>query len=334
MNLNLLSNELYLVHNFLNFNMIKKFIDYFSHVTMASYYLRDFGLLKTLKTFYYYNYRLLKLRSLNRTKETVVSVNGYKLSVIPGDPGISSELQIFNIHEPITTQITLQELKEGMTCLDIGSNIGYYALMESKAVGTQGKVIAIEPSPKNFQQMKKNLDLENVNNVDAYNFAVGDKDDNVNFLIHERSNCCFIIRKGEPIPEFAKVIKVPVKRLDSFIEEKKLHKLDFVRMDIEGHEINFFEGFWNAIRKFKPLIQMEFHDNLFNIDEKTKFFQKLKKEGYEIKYFIPRSLDRPMVGELKDVRDYKIDNLLDMFNKGSQFHGIIVFLANQLNITR
>jgi len=321
-------NQLYPEQDFLNLNMFKKFIDYISHATMVPYFLKDYGIRKTLKILYYYNYRLIKLRSLDKTKEKIITVNGYKLSVVPGDPGISSELQIFNIHEPITTKITLRELKNGMTCLDIGGNIGYYVLMESKAVGNKGRVIAIEPSPKNFQQMKKNLDLASASNVEPYNFAAGDKDDNVDFLIHERSNLCSILPKGRQVPKFAKVIKIPLKKIDSFVEEKKLDKLDFVRMDIEGYEIDLFEGFWNTIRKFKPLIQMEFHDNLFNIEEKTQFFQKLKNEGYEIKYFVPRELDRPMVGELNDVRYYKIENLLKMFNNGSQFHGIILFLKN------
>jgi len=312
--------------------MLKKLMDYISHTKIVYHYLRYYGLKKkTLKAFYYYNYRLLKLRSLDKNNEKIITVNGYKMSVIPDDPGISSELRIFNVHEPITTHITLQELKKGMTCLDIGSNIGYYVLMESKAVGDKGMVIAIEPSPKNFQQMKKSLELEKTSNVDAYNFAAGDRNGEGDFLIHERSNCSKIIPKGEPLPEFANVIKIPLKKIDSFIEEKKLKRLDFIRMDIEGYEINLFEGLWSTLRKFKPMIQMEFHDIQFNIEEKTKFFLRLKNEGYEIKYFIPRELDRPIVGELNDVKDYKIDNYLDMFKKGLVFGGVIIFLENRFN---
>ena len=77
------------------------------------------------------------------------------------------------------------------------------------------------------------------------------------------------------------VIKVPMKRIDSFLEEKKLDRLDFVRMDIEGFEIKLFEGFWNTIKKFKPIIQMEFHNYLFDKETKIKFFQKFKENGYE-----------------------------------------------------
>jgi len=97
--------------------MFKKLIDYISHAKFVSHYLRYHGLRKTLKVFYYYNYRLLKLRSLDKNEEKIVTVNGYKMLVIPDDPGISSELRIFNVHEPITTQITIQELKKDMKTL-------------------------------------------------------------------------------------------------------------------------------------------------------------------------------------------------------------------------
>jgi len=311
--------------------MFKKLIDYVSHVKFVYRYLRYHGLQKTFKVFYYYNYRLLKVRSLDKNKEVIVTVNGYKMLVIPDDPGISSELRIFNVHEPITTQITIQELKKDMTCLDIGSNIGYYTFMESKAVGNNGLVIAIEPSPKNFQQMKKSLELEKTSNVDTNNFAVGEQNGECNFLIHKRSNLCKIIPNEAPLPKFGNVVKIPLKKIDSFIEEKKLNRLDFIRMDIEGYEINLFEGLWSTLKFFKPMIQMEFHDSLFTIEKKTKFFLRLKNEGYEIKYFIPRELDRPIIGEMNDVRDYKINNLLDLFKKGLVFNGFIVFLEHQSN---
>lgn len=308
--------------------MLKGLVNYVLHINFVPLYLRNFGLYKTLKTFYYYNYRLVKLRSLDKITEQIVKVNGYKLYVIPEDPGISSELRIFNIHEPLTTQLTIQELKKGMTCLDIGSNIGYYALMESKSIGTEGKVIAIEPNPKNFEYLKKNLDLQQVTNVEAYNMAAGDKDDQVNFLIHERSNLCSVIPEGKPIPKSAKVITVPSKRIDSLLEGKKIEKLDFVRMDIEGYEIKAIEGAWTTIRKFKPIIQMEFHNSLFNTEDKKKFFLKLKREGYEIKYFVPRPLDRPITGEMKDIRNYNIDELVGIFDDGLSFD-FIVFLENK-----
>ena len=66
-------------------------------------------------------------------KETIITtMNGYRMLLLPHDKGISKELKIFRIHEPLATKILKMELREGMTVVDIGSNIGYYVILESK----------------------------------------------------------------------------------------------------------------------------------------------------------------------------------------------------------
>ena len=126
-----------------------------------SQYRRRYGLSKALKTSIHYGYVTLNKNRLKKVSE-LIEVNGSKLQVIPNDPfGTSAELLMFRTHEPISTKLVSKLLKKGMTCLDIGSNIGYYVLLENKIIGKEGKVIAIEPSPYNFQCLKKNLEFQN-----------------------------------------------------------------------------------------------------------------------------------------------------------------------------
>ena len=148
-------------------------------------YRKIYGISKAIRVLLHYGYVATKKNTQPSSDDFIVDVNGYKLAVIPGDLGISSELMMFKTHEPLTTKLLSKELKKGMTCLDIGGNIGYYTLLESNIIGNTGKVIAIEPSPPNFQHLKKNLDLQDAKNVDAYNFAAGDVDGNVNFLVYK-----------------------------------------------------------------------------------------------------------------------------------------------------
>ena len=58
----------------------------------------------------------------------------------------------------------IKELKQDMICLDLGSNIGYYAVIESNIIGQSGKIFAIEPSPVNFPILKINLENQKKNN--------------------------------------------------------------------------------------------------------------------------------------------------------------------------
>lgn len=310
--------------------MFQKSKGYFSYASFIPSFLKNYGLGSTLRACYYFNYRRFKQPSLKEKTQQIVNANGYKISVIPDDPGISSELRIFSTHEPLTTEFTISVLRKGMTCIDIGSNIGYYALLESKAVGKNGNVFAIEPSPKNFEYLKQNIELGNIQNIKPYNFAAGDKDSVINFVISDRSNLCYVLNDDESVPNSEKVIKLPVKKIDTFVDEEKLEKIDFIRMDVEGYEVNLFEGMWHTIRKYKPLIQMEFHKGLLNPKVALDFLEKLKQAGYVVKYFIPKDLDRAIIGQIKDVKKhYKtIEDIKDMINKKSSCNVFILFLEN------
>lgn len=311
--------------------MSQKSKGYFSYAGFIPMFLKNYGVGPTIRACYYFNYRRLKQPSLKLKTKQIVNANGYKMYVIPDDPGISSELRIFGTHEPLTTELTLQELKQDMVCLDIGSNIGYYALLESKAVGKNGKVIAIEPSPKNFEYLKQNIELHDIKNIQAYNFAVGDNDNEIKFVISKLSNLCYVPSDEESISESAEVIKIPLKRIDTFVLEKKIDRIDFIRMDVEGYEVKLFEGMWDTLRKYKPLIQMEFHKGLLNSHDALEFLIKLKKAGYEVKHFVPKELDRAIIGKITEIPKLhkKIDEIINMIKKNQIGDVFILFLENK-----
>src|SRR3989304_8863508 len=96
--------------------------------------LHEFGLLNYIKVSMFLKYSRLKMKFTKLSKSHTIKINGFDFSTIPNDKGISAELVMFGIHEPITTHLLSKELKNGMVCLDIGANIGYYACLESNAV--------------------------------------------------------------------------------------------------------------------------------------------------------------------------------------------------------
>src|SRR3989304_7316362 len=159
------------------------------HFTRTFFY-RQYGMSRTLGGISFFHYRLLKCLLSDLTKERVIEVNGYRLSTMPNDPGISSELLFFKTHEPLTTELLKKELKKGMICLDIGANIGYYALLERKIVGSEGRVIAVEPSPLNFSFLRKNISQNRFNDIEAFKFVFASSDMEINFLVDPWSNRC------------------------------------------------------------------------------------------------------------------------------------------------
>ena len=292
-----------------------------SHVVWnVKQYKKNYGVVKAIRVLLHYGVVATKKIKQKNSNQLIVDVNEYKLEVIPGDLGISSELIMFKTHEPLTTKLLSKELKKGMICLDVGGNIGYYTLFESKIVGKDGKVIAIEPSPPNFQHLKKNLEIQDSANVDAYNFAAGDIDGDVNFLIYRESNGSFTIPDGETTDLPGELIKVKAKRLDTFLDELNIDHVDFVRMDVEGYESHIIDGMVNTIKKSKPMFQIEVHVTLLGIDGTKKFLKKFQDYGYEAKYYVPRDIDLPIIGTMDDVKYHTIDTLLKMLDDNTISH--------------
>jgi FkbM family methyltransferase len=230
--------------------------------------------------------------------------------------GISSELLLFKTHEPLSTEVLKGELKKGMICLCVGANIGYYALLERKLVGEEGTVIAIEPSPLNYSYLKYNLQQNGFADVPTFNCAFSSHDGTLPFLMNSSSNLSSLIKANEPSSN-GRIINVCTRSLDSFAEQYKLGKLDFLSMDVEGCESEIFHGGWRTIEMFKPALFIEVHKDSLGPKLTFKFLKDLQNYGYEVKYYIPRELDIPLIGNMTDVKEIKLARLLEMLSDGS-----------------
>jgi len=295
-------------------------------------YRSRYGFDVAFRVFRHYAYRAIKNYRIN-PNESMITVNGCKMKMIPNDPGISTELSIFKSHEPINTQIISRILKKGMTCLDIGGNIGYYVLLERQFVGDKGKIIAFEPLPRNYQYLQKNIQLQNVKNISAYNFACGDKEGKATFFINKKSNGCKVIPEGmaPPDPSLGTLTEVPIKILDPFIEELKLERVDFVRMDSEGYELHIFKGLKKTLEKFKPIISIELHKRQLGVDGTKEFFKLMKDLDYEVESYVPRELDIPIVGSMSYVKKPTLDELMEMNENGKVGSYLMLNLVNRSN---
>jgi len=291
---------------------------------------KKYGLIKAIKYFYSWYYGQYKQKGIDLGKERIIDVkNGCKLHLIPNDPGISLELTRFGIHEPVTTEIVKEKIKPGMVCLDCGGNIGYYATLESNLVGKEGRVIAIEPSPLNVEYLKKNLELQQQDNFEVHNLACGNENGDITFVVHKISNMCRIANEGETESDDKKFVKIPMRKLDTFLEEKTLDRLDLLRMDIEGSELKLFEGARKTISKFKPMIQIEFHPGKLGPENTRKVLNFFQDEGYEFTTFMIGYLDTPLVGTKRDIKNYKINDLLTMIDNDTHPRNILLFIEHQ-----
>ena len=138
---------------------------------------------------------VLRIRARGK-KEIEKTVLGNVMYLSLDDVGVSKTLAVYGRHEPISTELFGQEIKEGMCVVDIGANIGYYALQEARLVGEAGRVIAIEPVPDNFVRLKRNVERNGCRNVELRQAAIGNENGTAKIYISRESNWSSLIPRG------------------------------------------------------------------------------------------------------------------------------------------
>ena len=159
------------------------------------------------------------------------------------------------------TRFVEQYLQPGMTVLDIGAHHGYYSLLASASVGKSGKVVAFEPSVRERGKLRHHLELNHCENVTVEEFAVGANDGRAEFFVVQGIETgCNSLRP--PIgAERTKKSDVAIKCLDAYTAEHGLSEIDFIKMDVEGGELEVLRGAERLLeRKPRPVILCEVQD--------------------------------------------------------------------------
>ena len=157
------------------------------------------------------------------------------------------------VFEPFSTEVVNTLVKPGDHVLDIGSNIGYYSVLLSKLVGPEGKVVCFEPTEHFGKVLRKNLQENQLANVELYKFGLSDKDQELEIEIGISSATLHSVGKKKL---FARE-NIKLTTLDTFLRNNSLERLDFIKIDVDGHEPFFLAGARETIDRFDPAILLE-----------------------------------------------------------------------------
>lgn len=136
-------------------------------------------------------------------------------------------------------EIFRRYLRPGDTVVDVGANIGYLSLIASKVVGGTGRVLAIEPHPKIFRFMCKNIALNRAGNIQPLNCAIGDHESDA-VLTDISADDQNAITKGAGV-------SVPMRSLDMLT--KGFNHIALLKIDVEGYERFVLQGAEQTLRK-------------------------------------------------------------------------------------
>lgn len=170
-------------------------------------------------------------------------------------------------------------LRPGMTVIDVGANFGYYTINMSKWVGETGIVYAFEPSKFFRDRLAAHAKLNSCDNCTIIDFGLSDHNTSTELYKLGDSACLnWYDERSEP----DSVEKVCLRRLDDVVEEFGILSVDFIKVDIDGHEPKFLSGAYETIKKFKPILQMEFQELalLQNNSDVEQLADELSRLGY------------------------------------------------------
>lgn len=171
-------------------------------------------------------------------------------------------------------------INKGDIVVDAGAHLGLFTVMASKIVGDEGKVIAIEPEPENLEILKKNIELNNLKNVIIVNKGIwsSKKDLKMNKGQYNRSHT-FINDHPEKTSEG---LILQVDTLDDILKELNIERVDFVKMDIEGSEIEALNGM-EEVFKFKPNMVIAAYHQFKGKETYHAVIKKLKDNNFQLR---------------------------------------------------
>jgi len=132
--------------------------------------------------------------------------------------------------------------KEGFTFIDVGSNVGWYALLVARKVSASSRILAVEPQPEIFERLIHNIRLNPFGTIKAVDCAVADKTGELTLFLDP-------LNKGEASLKIVNssqtdTIRVPAVTLLDLMRQEGFTHVDAVKLDVEGAEDLILDPFF------------------------------------------------------------------------------------------
>ncbi len=193
---------------------------------------------------------------------------------------------IRNLYEGIffRNEYFFKTKKKNPLILDCGANIGLSTIF-FKWLYSKSKVYAFEPDKASFELLKRNLQINNLKDAYAFNYALSNKNGKISFYIDQKNQGSLIMSTRPERTPNRKKVTVDAIKLSAFIKKYKIKHIDFLKMDIEGSEVEVFAD----LEKEKLLKQIEtmaieYHHKIGS--EKSRlanFLKRIEDAGFEYK---------------------------------------------------
>ncbi|MEM7699947.1 MAG: FkbM family methyltransferase, partial [Verrucomicrobiota bacterium] len=168
------------------------------------------------------------------------------------------KLQQAQIDDEVELAIIPRLIEPGMTAFDIGANFGLYTRFLSTATGPTGRVFSFEPTLDMFEVLTNNTIALELDNVVTSQLALSEGQKELTFYIPKRDdgtlNYYEASLERDTIGSEHETVVVMTTSLDQFCEDGDITSVDFIKIDVEGHELAVLEGARKVIKRDRPPI--------------------------------------------------------------------------------
>jgi FkbM family methyltransferase len=174
-------------------------------------------------------------------------------------------LRTFDERQEPDLVIVRQLVAPGATVLDLGANIGLYTKVLSELVGNAGRVLSIEPMPETFAILSRNVHRLGLRNVTLINAAVSNTGRSVTMEVpryssgggnfYEARIVTMESRSGRS--ESTQHVQVTARTLDDIVSSADVQDVQFVKCDVEGHELACLAGATSLLERQRPMWLIE-----------------------------------------------------------------------------
>ncbi|MWV40416.1 FkbM family methyltransferase [Natrialba sp. INN-245] len=202
-----------------------------------------------------------------RYGDSVIKEVEGSLMKLDTDEVIGQELIIYGVREPITTSAYKRELERlkrtcdgEITILEVGANIGYYALLAASVLGERASVYAVEPDPDNYERFLENVELNGYEEMfETSQVALGTENGTGTLRLSSNCNNHILVDNPDNSENTRQVETVtPSSYFDS--QEIDLQSVNVIRMDIDGFECELIPLLEETLAQCNPIIlHIEIH---------------------------------------------------------------------------
>jgi FkbM family methyltransferase len=181
---------------------------------------------------------------------------GMSLWLDPGDL-VAKDIFRSGVWQPEVWEALRPSLGEGHVLIDVGAHIGYFTLKGAQNVGSTGRVVAFEPNPETLEVLRANLEASHAANVEVAPVAATDRESSLTFYAAAHDNTgrssLALLNAGDGSHQY----NVRGRPIDAVLDELKIGRVDAIKIDVEGAEVQVLRGAAHTLRRFHPLIVTE-----------------------------------------------------------------------------